>query len=321
MVDFFKNFYNFGRLEDICHFSFYLTMSKRYRAFCFTDFEPSEARKAFWLEQDFKYLVFQLEKCPESGREHYQGYVELKKQSRLKALKKWLGEKVHFEARKGTAQEAADYCKKEESRIDGYWESGTISKPGKRSDLDAVKRAIDEGATEVEVADQFFGTWCRNYRAFARYKRLKTESKEDCLKEVSCFWGDAGTGKTRAVYEKEGYEIYSKPDGPWFDGYEGQDVVLFDDYTGDLPSGQFLKLLDRYPMKVPVKGDFVNWTPKRIYLTSNLSPEEWYPNASAATHAAIRRRIGCIKRYRSGLVTEPAAVEGFIAPSTSRHGN
>lgn len=284
-----------------------------YRNVCFTDFDTSDDRIEFYKTCNEKYVIFQVEKAPDTGRLHIQGYMELKKRMRLTGLKKKFGDKVHFERRKGSAQQAADYCKKDESRVTGPFEVGTISQPGKRNDLLAAKRKIDEGCSELELAEEHFTTWCRNYKALARYQSMKRAKFEDIPKDVTVYWGDAGTGKSRAVVEKEGYNIYSKPDGQWFDGYEGQEAVVFDDFTGDLNLGQFLKVLDRYPMKVPVKGGFVNWIPKRIYITSNLSPEEWYPKASSAQHAAIRRRIGNIKHYVTGLQTDNAAVDGFIS--------
>lgn len=293
------------------------------RNFVFTDFEVD--RKDAWLdfamEEDgpLKYVILQREKCPRSGKEHLQGYAELKKQMRLNAMKKKFGRKVHFEKRKGTAQEAADYCRKEESRVEGPWEAGEISAPGKRSDLDSVKQMLDAGASMPEVADASFGSWCRYRKAFSAYKMMKME-KKDSPKEVFVLWGEAGTGKTRHVYDTEGFELYSKPDGRWFDGYVGQEVALFDDYTGDLPIGLFLKLLDRYPVQVEVKGDWVPWVPKRIYITSNLAPEEWYPNATTVQHDAIRRRITKCTRYSTGVCAGSArnvdggAIASFNAP-------
>ena len=40
----------------------------------------------------------------------------------------------------------------------------------------------------------------------------------------------------------------------WFDGYMGQKVVCFDDFRKDFCTfHELLRLLDRYPMDVPVK--------------------------------------------------------------------
>lgn len=80
-----------------------------------------------------KYSIVQLEKSPETGALHFQGYIEMPKPMRFGAIKKLLKcESAHLEARKGTPQQAADYCRKEDSRFDGPWELGELTKQGQR---------------------------------------------------------------------------------------------------------------------------------------------------------------------------------------------
>jgi hypothetical protein len=43
---------------------------------------------------------------------------------------------------------------------------------------------------------------------------------------------------------------------------------------------------------VQVKGGSVHWSPKEIYITSPVPPEEWYPNLAANDKIAqLMRRI------------------------------
>lgn len=81
------------------------------------------------------------------------------------------------------------------------------------------------------------------------------------------------------------------PGGTWFDGYDGHDCVLFDDFTGDIKFCYFLQVIDRYLPRVPVKGGFTPWTPKRIYITSNIAPNLWYPDTTPYQKEALLRRI------------------------------
>lgn len=110
-------------------------------------------------------------------------------------------------------------------------------------------------------------------------------------------WGAPGTGKTRHVYDYHNHEkIYKHDGGSWFDGYQAHDVVLFDDFTGsDFKLTYLLKLCDRYPMRVPIKGDFVQFVPRVIYFTSNKDPKEWYIDALPAHQEAFFRRVSEIK--------------------------
>jgi len=68
------------------------------------------------------YAVFGKE-VGESGTPHLQGYFEFKSRWDLIRLRRWALDRAHYEPRRGTAEEASNYCKK-----DGDWEQyGTIS--------------------------------------------------------------------------------------------------------------------------------------------------------------------------------------------------
>jgi hypothetical protein len=60
----------------------------------------------------------------------------------------------------------------------------------------------------------------------------------------------------------------------WFQGYSGQKYVILDDVRAeDVGFNQLLRLLDRYPMQVEVKGTSVNWVASHIWITSPLTPQ------------------------------------------------
>jgi len=66
------------------------------------------------------YAVWQLERG-ENGTLHIQAYVELKQRARyaqiVQRIPQFAG--AHFEKRRGSAQEASDYCEKEDTRVEG----------------------------------------------------------------------------------------------------------------------------------------------------------------------------------------------------------
>ena len=131
-------------------------MSKT-RNFCFTSFNTDLdlARTYDDNQSRIKYLVYQRESCPESKREHFQGYCELVNPLSYAGIKRLFDdEKMHIEPRKGTAAQARDYCRKEESRVDGPWEFGEISQQGKRTDIQAVAESIKEGKTIEMIAEE-----------------------------------------------------------------------------------------------------------------------------------------------------------------------
>lgn len=63
----------------------------------------------------------------------------------------------------------------------------------------------------------------------------------------------------------------------WFDEYHYEDCVILDDFrTHWCHYSYLLRLLDKYPMSVPVKGGFRAWRPKVIIVTCMKKPEDLY---------------------------------------------
>lgn len=127
------------------------------RAWCFTCFDVD------WLppvSDSIRYLIMQLEQCPDTGRMHWQGYVELSRASRMQGCKTLLAcPTAHLSLRKGSREEARDYCLKEESRADpeglpyiqGDWDLGG---QGTRTDRKREAEAYAEAwKPEVTVAE------------------------------------------------------------------------------------------------------------------------------------------------------------------------
>lgn len=237
----------------------------------------------------YGYLIIGRE-TGESGTNHLQGHIVFKAKVSARVAKSVLGSRCHIEI-SNSPKDSIEYCKKEGD----YIEYGT--KPtgrGGRSDLQSVQQAIKSGATIGEIRDQYFGTWCRYHKSIERYY-LEIQPRREWCTEVIVYWGETGSGKSRAVHDfaaSERLELYSHTGTDWFDGYSGQSLVLFDDFGGhEFKLTYLLKLLDRYPMLVPIKGGFVNWIPRKVYITSNKPVNEWYMNATSEHRAALKRRI------------------------------
>lgn len=245
------------------------------------------------VPQIVTYLVCGKE-VGEQGTPHLQVYLETKKKVTLGSLKKMKGlTRAHIEKANGTAADNLTYCSKEDR---DPLVQGEPMRQGTRTDLEEVKEAIDGGSDELAIAEQFWRQWVRYNRAFTRYRSLAVQPRH-WVTEVTVLIGPTGCGKTRwahqmAMDSNEQLWTYCTGDRAWFDGYMGHGVVLFDDFYG-AESGinwdMLLKLLDRYPMRVPVKGDFVEWAPRHVVITSNNPVHEWYPRT--INQDALWRRI------------------------------
>jgi len=238
------------------------------------------------------YAAWQHEKG-EEGTDHIQGYIVFDKKTRLSALKKLDHGRGHWEVRRGTHAEAKTYCTKEESRVEGPWFLGTDANvkekaQGKRSDLDAVKAAIDEGRDEGYLVENYFGDCAKYFKFFQQYKRMKTNQRT-FKTEVIVIYGPTGTGKSHHC-SVTFPGAYWKPKGDWWDGYDGHKVVVIDEFYGWLAYDFMLRLLDCYPLIVPTKGSFASFVAKTIVITSNKHPRDWY-NETKFPFPPLERRI------------------------------
>lgn len=250
-----------------------MNASGRYRNVCITSYDMSYKPE---LTDKMSFICGQHELCPTTNRDHWQIYVEFKDQVSLKQLQKiWPG--GHFEARKAkNPEDAAQYCQDDETYVDGRFRFGTISKQGKRTDLEEVQRDIDAGFSIADVAREHFTPFCRYHKSFEKYISLTRKPTGFTAKEVFYIFGPPGCGKTRFVYESNP-SVFRPVEGDrylWFDNYAGEECILLDDM--DLhryERGFLLKLLDGYPFQLPTKGGSVYNHFKRIYITSNFDPK------------------------------------------------
>lgn len=96
------------------------------------------------------------------------------------------------------------------------------------------------------------------------------------LPNIVFLYGPPGCGKTYEVIQKD--DVWATPLGKsfWFDGYCDHTNCLIDEYSGQFPLRDYLRLTDAYSIKVPIKGDFVWFEPESIWITSNVHPFRWY---------------------------------------------
>lgn len=242
---------------------------------------------------DIQYLVFGKEVAPETGTPHLQGYVSFSRRYTLVRAKEIICSRGHFEVAKGSPKQASDYCKKDKD----YSEFGNLpGGKGARTDLARVAQLVREGAALSVIAEEDPSSFIKYSSGILRLRMFHRPDREGPPK-IWVFYGETGTGKTSRVHRfVKADEMWISPGRTggcvWFDGYDNQSVALFDDFDGSwFQLGYLLKLLDRYVFKVPVKGGFTWWCPRHIYITSNLAPDEWYPNANDKQKAALMRRL------------------------------
>lgn len=201
---------------------------------------------------------------------------------------------AHIESAKGSHRENRDYIRKEgkwqddakhETSVPGtFEESGELppEENKRQKQSEAILTMLKDGASDAEIL--------RTYPSSMNHMPYIEAARQILYEEAYCnvfrqlrieyIWGKTGVGKTRGIMEEFGYENvfrvtnYAHP----FDGYAGQDVLLFDEFRSSLPIADMLKYLDGYPLMLPCRFRDRVACYTKVYVVSNIPMEKQYPN-------------------------------------------
>jgi len=247
-------------------------------------------------ESKIRYAVWVVEKGKD-GKPHIQGFIHFNRPIAMTTVKSRLNSKsVHVE-KVINDEAAAHYCSKPHEgcnckhctkageRLYGPVEVGEkpdYEKQKKVKPMEELALMIQKGLTDAQIAEEAPWALLRHSRGInaLRFAHNKAKSQEWRDVEVILLLGDAGTGKTAwAIADSKG--DYFKPDLSkkeiWFDGYQGETTLILDDFRGSsCKFEQLLKLMDGHQLSIPIKGGHTYALWKRVVITSNTSPEDWY---------------------------------------------
>lgn len=303
----------------------------RHRRWCFTSFADivpaheladmfQRARPDDTTPTVFTFLVAQKELCPSTGRPHWQAYVEFRTEQRFSRIRDLLVDKskaYHAEVARGTPEESIAYCTKTETRAP----ESPLIQLGTPMKTQAGRPPVAKTFVPTEVLDMMIeGAPLEDclralgpqllvpgaiQAARQAHQLLAPHATRNAPLHIEYHWGAPGVGKTTAIRRlvemhfgpfPEKAFVYSQSMGPWFDGYQGQPVLIFDDCgkvreraSRDFTSSDYLRFLDKTDLMAPIKGGAVpaRWT--HVFIVSNLSPQEWVASAGVAADALLDR--------------------------------
>lgn len=286
------------------------------RAYCVTvnreldKFHSALSSPSASLSASVRYAVWQFEKAPDTGRVHIQAYLEFKSPVRIAGVKSLFEmPSLHCEKRRGTPGQAREYCMKEESRQEGEdkgpFEFGQFGgAQGKRNDL-ALAAETMRSSGLTGVAENHPTQFIRYHAGFKALEYILSTKGASCALrnvDVISISGAPGTGKTRFAWDLSNFMNVPAyrlmpPTGRgsqlWFDGYEGQKMLIIDEMSGNwMPWSFFLNLLDVYPLQLPAKGTH-HWARfTTIVICTNEEPATWFPYSSGGMdRGAVMRRL------------------------------
>lgn len=282
-------------------------------------------------KKEVKYIIFQLERAPTTGKLHYQLYIEFVKRVRLCTLMRSFPH-CYWSNRRGTAEQAIAYCSKEDTRVEPTYSYGepTLNIPDKPlvatpeaerkkvSALQIVCNKLSKGTYSLnDLMKEHPSVFIRNHSGITRY--LEANAPERNWKpEVIVLYGLPECGKSRTArelsrqyYKPEDIYKYSMLDTSgkeWWENYTGQPCVIIEEMEGcKLKFERLLELIDRFDTRVPCKGGSYQFLAHTIIFTSNYPPSSWYPTK---LWAALRRRID--RTYMYNLLEEETLNTGLL---------
>lgn len=128
--------------------------------------------------------------------------------------------------------------------------------------------------------------------------------------------GRAGVGKSLGI-RRTFPSIYLKDHNKWWDGYDGEEVVVVDDVHLDAKwLVHFLKVwADAYAFKAETKGGMMTIRPRLIIVTSNFPLEDLgrTTDYKGAYNYMLKEDLAALqRRFTEFLVTEPGQTEEFL---------
>lgn len=249
-----------------------------------------------WDEKKMTFLAYGKETCPTTGRHHWQGFIRWKDPKTNSASGKAL-ENAHSEIMIGTIEQNEKYCSKEGE----YKKFGQLPKQGARTDLEGLVENImnleittDDVCTDNPFMYHMYGRTLDKAEDIALRKKFRTEMTQ-------CVWyhGKTGVGKSHKAFENytpETHYIWTDDRG-WWDGYRQQEIVIINDFRGQIKYSELLELIDKWPKKVRRRNrEPMPFTSKMIIITSVGKPEEVYHKlAQWDSLEQLHRRITLIE--------------------------
>lgn len=316
-LEIYENYLNLSYLESI--------FNKQYFDFKYIKREITEdgetknicIKRPFFKDDDsvndyvmklnhFRYTCWQVELGEKEHTLHIQMYINFDNPKDFKTVKKYFPT-AHFEEARGTAKDCKDYCSKEDTRVRGPYEEGTFTEERARTDYIGFFEMIKQGASNLEIKEAYPSLYMRERNKIDVYRQDELHNEYD-LKlrtdlEVTYIYGAGGTGKSSYVVNKYGLaNIFRTCRYKYgaFDRYDGQKILVLDEFDSSMPITELNEMLDIYPSTIAARyADRVSGFNK-VYIISNLSLKEQYvniQNEKPSQYTALCRRIHNIVKF------------------------
>lgn len=226
----------------------------------------------------------------------------------------------HIEKALGSASQNRDYIlkggkwaegDKAETSVEGsFFEYGVLPQEGKEqgSKMAVLIDNIKDGKRTAQIVEDLpsLGFRVRDIDVLRQTLLSERYSIENRNLEVIYIYGMTGAGKTRGIYERHSprdicrITDYGK-NGVRFDSYNGQEVLVFEEFSSQIPIEDMLNYLDLYPLNLPARYNDRVACYLVVYFTSNIPLLAQYKDVQIyrpETWRAFLRRIRKVIEYK-----------------------
>lgn len=172
---------------------------------------------------------------------------------------------------------------------------------GKSTASETIVSMVKDGASNLDIVNAVAVA----YKDLDKIERMRSMFRDVAFStqwrklEVTYIYGPSGVGKTRSVMDVYGYDqVYRVTDYKHpFDTYDGQDVIIFEEFRGGLKHGDMLNYLDGYPLLLPCRYFNRQACFTKVFVISNVPLERQYEGVDEASRQAFFRRFTSIKVF------------------------
>lgn len=249
----------------------------------------------------------QLERGAE-GTTHWQGFFQTRTPKALATIQgstptAW---RPHYEVAHDVPASIL-YCRKADTRVAGPWTVGSEPQTqGRRNDLASVGHALFRGEITLRsIAAESPELFIRNEKGLRALSNMRPSPHRTNV-AVLCIHGRTNLGKSTICHDLWP-DLYS-PNygncGVWFDSYDGQIVLMLDEFKGQIPLQTLLKICDPFPFTADAKHSAVAAAWTTVIFICNSDSSNWYsatlgkPDAAGAARTrddelqALYSRLG-----------------------------
>lgn len=186
---------------------------------------------------------------------------------------------------------------------DTFYEFGECPEEhqGKSKAADLIVDMIRDGASDLQIVAAVSSAY-KDLDKISRTRSMFRDSEFANIwrdLHVSYIFGRTGSGKTRGVMDKYGYANcyrvtdYKHP----FDSYDGQDVLIFEEFRSQFKIADMLNYLDGYPLLLPCRYFNRQACFTKVFIITNIPLEDQYANVHPESRDAFLRRVHDVMLY------------------------